>query len=179
MANKQVVSKQNEEPTTQVVKKKRTRPDCAVQTDPGDNTKYISHSLKLAKFEKVNLKSPKDVSERIETYFQICAEDDMKPSVVGLALCLGIDRRYLWELRTERKGNVPEVADLLKKASQLLDLQMNHYMMNGKINPVSGIFLMKNHFDYQDKQEITVKPGEEKKDPEALLEEANAIQIED
>lgn len=32
------------------------------------------------------------------------------------------------------------------------------YMQNGKINPVSGIFLGKNHFGYTDKQEIVVEP---------------------
>jgi hypothetical protein len=34
-----------------------------------------------------------------------------------------------------------------------------HYMMNGKINPVSGIFLGKNNFGYQDKQEYVVTPN--------------------
>ena len=41
---------------------------------------------------------------------------------------------------------------------QLLDLQMVDYMQNGKINPVSGIFLMKNNFGYADKQEVVVTP---------------------
>jgi hypothetical protein len=32
-------------------------------------------------------------------------------------------------------------------------------MTNGKINPVSGIFLGKNYFGYQDKQEYVVTPN--------------------
>ncbi len=36
---------------------------------------------------------------------------------------------------------------------------MTDYMQNGKINPVSGIFLMKNHFGYTDKQEVVVTPN--------------------
>jgi hypothetical protein len=32
-------------------------------------------------------------------------------------------------------------------------------MQNGKINPVSGIFLGKNHFGYQDKTDIVVSKG--------------------
>lgn len=31
-------------------------------------------------------------------------------------------------------------------------------MNGGKINPVSGIFLAKNNYDYQDKQEVVVQP---------------------
>ena len=38
----------------------------------------------------------------------------------------------------------------------MLDLQMNNYMTDGKVNPVAGIFLMKNHFNYADKQEVSV-----------------------
>ena len=36
---------------------------------------------------------------------------------------------------------------------------MVDYMQNGKINPVSGIFLMKNNFGYADKQEVIVTPN--------------------
>ena len=42
---------------------------------------------------------------------------------------------------------------------KLLDAQMTDYMQNGKINPVSGIFLMKNNFGYADKQEVVVTPN--------------------
>ena len=83
----------------------------------------------------------------------------MKPSVAGLAVALDIDRVYLWMIRSgERKGH-PEVVNALKKAMKLLDLQMVDYMQNGKINPVSGIFLMKNNFGYADKQEVVVTPS--------------------
>ena len=34
-----------------------------------------------------------------------------------------------------------------------------NYMQNGKINPVSGIFLGKNNFGYQDKTEYVVTPN--------------------
>lgn len=95
--------------------------------------------MKLAKLGKVDLKSPENVEERIFQYFQICADDDMKPSVSGLALAMGIDRVYLWELREGRKGKIPAVANLLKKAVQILDLQMTDYMQNGKINPVAHL----------------------------------------
>jgi hypothetical protein len=34
-----------------------------------------------------------------------------------------------------------------------------NYMQNGKINPVSGIFLGKNHYGMQDKTEYVVTPN--------------------
>lgn len=38
---------------------------------------------------------------------------------------------------------------------------MENYMQNGKINPVAGIFLMKNNMGYQDKQEVVVTPNQQ------------------
>lgn len=142
---------------------KRKRPDLAekhaVQVEPGDNRKYILHSMRLYELPKCNLKSVEEVAQRITDYFAICAEDDMKPSVAGLALAMDITKEYLWEIRVGRKGKNPEVANAIKKAMQLLDLQMVDYMQNGKINPVSGIFLMKNNFGYADKQEVVLTPN--------------------
>ena len=115
--------------------------------------------MRLSDLGHVDLKNTEQVRERIRTYFEICAEDDMKPSVAGLAVALDTDRTYLFDLRTGRRGKNTEVADLLKKAVQLLDLQMVDYMQNGKINPVSGIFLMKNNFGYTDKQEVVITPN--------------------
>ena len=156
---------------------KRKRPDLSekqsVQTEPGDNRKYILHSLRLADLGKVDLTSVDEVAQRIRTYFEICADDDMKPSVAGLAVALDIDRTYLWEIRAGRKGKNPEVANTLKRAMKLLDLQMVDYMQNGKINPVSGIFLMKNNFGYADKQEVVLTPNNplgDTKDTKALEE---------
>lgn len=142
---------------------KRKRPDLTeaqtVHTEPGDNRKYILHSMRLYDLPKCNLKSVEEVTQRITDYFAICAEDDMKPSVAGLALAMDITKEYLWEIRVGRKGKNPDVADTIKKAMKLLDLQMVDYMQNGKINPVSGIFLMKNNFGYADKQEVIVTPN--------------------
>lgn len=145
------------------VVRKRKRPDLSesqtVHTEPGDNRKYILHSLRLAELPKLNLTSVEEVTQRIKDYFTICAEDDMKPSVAGLALAMDIDRRRLWEIREGKQGKNSEVSDTLKKAMKILDLQMVDYMQNGKINPVSGIFLMKNNFGYADKQEVVLTPN--------------------
>ena len=51
------------------------------------------------------------------------------------------------------------VTNTLKKAYLILTSQMEDYMQNGKINPVAGIFLMKNNMGYQDKQEVVLTPN--------------------
>ena len=40
-----------------------------------------------------------------------------------------------------------------------MEMLWENYMQNGKINPVSGIFLGKNNFGYTDKQEHVITPN--------------------
>ena len=141
-------------------KKVRKRPDSTVQAMPGDNARYTAHNLMLYRLKPVSFESAEEVAERTETYFDICNQNDMKPSVAGYALSLGISRQELWNIVSGRRVKPDAVVDLLKRAYLVLNAQMEDYMQNGKINPVSGIFLMKNSFQYQDKQEIQVSASQ-------------------
>jgi hypothetical protein len=53
------------------------------------------------------------------------------------------------------------VADLIKKAYFLMENLWEQYMLNGKVNPVTGIFLGKNNFGYQDKTEYVLTPNQQ------------------
>ena len=117
-------------------------------TEPGDNAKYIAVSMKLFNMTKVDLHKPEEVEKRLGEYFQIHFEADLKPTVAGMAMALGIDRRRLWEIRAGAKvggvGNInlpTETMDSIKKAYDFMENLWENYMQNGKINPVSGIFL--------------------------------------
>jgi len=135
--------------------KKRTRPDrkeaMSVHTEPGDNRKYLEHSMVMLDWSDVNVREPEQVKERMGMYFALCAQDDMKPSVAGMAWANGVDSKTL----------PAESRNLIKKAYQLLNAQMESYMQNGKINPVAGIFLMKNNMGYADKQEVVLTPNQQ------------------
>lgn len=149
-----------QEVAEKVVKKKRAaRPQQQPQLEPGDSRKFINNSMRIFNLSKIDINNAEQVKSRVQEYFDICGEDDVKPSVAGLALALDIDRTYLWQITAGKTGKNADVVDTLKKAMKLLDLQMTNYMQNGKINPVSGIFLMKNNFGYADKQEVVVTPN--------------------
>lgn len=141
------------------------RPDrteaVSVHTDPGDNRKYLQHTMRMWDWPEVDMREPEQVSERIRQYFCICIEDDMKPSVAGMACAFGVDRKTIWAWANgvDSKTLPTESRNLIKKAYQNLNAQMENYMQNGKINPVAGIFLMKNNMGYQDKQEVVLTPN--------------------
>ena len=139
-----------------------------LQTEPGDNTKIVQTSMRFFDMPRVDLKNPDAVRERLGEYFQIYAEADLKPTVAGMGMALGVDRRQLWAIANDQptggngyKLKLPqETTDLIKKAYEILETSMEAYANSGKINPVMSIFMMKNHFGYQDKTEYVLTPNQ-------------------
>lgn len=142
----------------------------SVDTTPGDNARYLRHSLTMLDLPAIDISDPVQVEMRIRQYFEQCVGSDMKPTVSGMALALGVDRKTLYKWSVGENRNITH-SPVVKKAMNLLSALWEDYMMNGKINPVSGIFLGKNHFGYTDKQEIVVKPENplgEQKNPDEI-----------
>ena len=139
--------------------------DNGLMAEPGDNTKYLALGMKLFNLSPIDLHDPVQVNDRLNEFFQIHADADMKPTVSGMGMALGLDRRRLWEIKVgAKKGGLTDY-DLptstlvsIKKAYEYMEILWENYMQNGKINPVSGIFLGKNNFGYQDKTEYVVTP---------------------
>jgi hypothetical protein len=162
--------KNDEDIVTEVVKaKKKPRggnnilTDAALSVQPGDNAKYVMLGAKLFNLPPIDLNDPKQVNDRLNEFFTIHAEEDMKPTVSGMGMALGLDRRRLWEIKTgvsDRNKDLPtSTRDSIKRAYEYMEILWENYMQNGKINPVSGIFLGKNNFGYQDKTEYVVTPN--------------------
>ena len=134
--------------------------------EEGDNNKFTSMGLWLMNLPKIDVHDPEAVQKRLNDYFGYMASQDAKPTVAGMAMALGMDRRRLWEIKTGAQTtnrwieDLPnEVKDSIKKAYSLMEYLWENYMVNGKINPVTGIFLGKNNFGYQDKQEMVLTPN--------------------
>lgn len=140
-------------------RKKRT--DKSVQPETGENSKFLMHDMKLYKLPPVDMEDQNAVQQRIDTYFYICAEDDVKPSVASLALAFNVSRFTLFDWISNRQGVIkhPEVINTLKTAYNLINSYYEHMMNNGRINPVSGIFLMKNNMGYKDTTDYIVTTG--------------------
>ena len=138
--------------------------------EQGDNSKYLMHAMEILNQPAIDTKDPKQVSERLEWYFYHCAESDIKPTVNGMCNALGIHRDTLhtWKTGEFRKGTHQEV---ILRAYRLLEALWEDYMLNGKVNPVSGIFIGKSMFGYEEKQEFILTP---KKANDEFSEEAIA-----
>ncbi len=161
--------KKNDDVVKEVVKKKprggnNFLTDAALNVEPGDNTKYVLLGARLFNLPPIDLKDPEQVESRLNEFFRIHAEADMKPTVSGMGMALGLDRRRLWEIKTgnDKAMNLPTLtSDSIKRAYEYMEILWENYMQNGKINPVSGIFLGKNNFGYQDKTEYVLTPNQQ------------------
>ena len=169
-----MATKKNDDDIVKEVVKKKPRGgknspvigDNGIMAEPGDNTKYLNLGMKLFNLPPIDLKDPQQVNDRLNEFFQIHAEADMKPTVSGMGMALGLDRRRLWEIKTGNFGTNKSLSQLptptmdsIKRAYEYMEILWENYMQNGKINPVSGIFLGKNNFGYQDKTEYVVTPN--------------------
>ena len=132
---------------------------------PGDNSKAIGIIMQFNNLPVVDLHVPEQVRERINLFYQMCFDNDFKPTVSSYAAALGFNRKELWALLAKpdygnrNYDNLPTLTyDYLKKGYSSLEQLWEYYMQNGKINPVSGIFLAKNNFGYVDKTEYTIEP---------------------
>ena len=157
----------------QVIKKKPRGSNSPVigmngyDLEPGDNTKFLQLNMELFNMPDIDMHNEEAVAERLNEYFALYAKHDVKPTVAGMAMALGMDRRRLWAVTHDQplggRGNFstlpPSVTDVIKKAYFMLENLWENYMQNGKINPVTGIFLGKNNYGYQDTVEHVLTPN--------------------
>lgn len=137
--------------------------------EPGDHARFTMNALEIMKLPDIDIRNVEQVNARLDEYFAITMRQDMKPTVAGMAMSLGISRQSLWAIANEApmggRGYAPNLpapcADSIKKAYKMMELMWEEYMTHGKINPVTGIFLAKNNFGYQDKQEMVLTPNTE------------------
>ena len=135
--------------------------------EPGDNTKFLTVNMALFNMDKIDMTDVDAVQNRLNDFFILYGQNDMKPTVAGMAMALGWSRQQLWAVAHDAplggRGNfstLPQsTTDAIKKAYFLLENLWESYMNSGKVNPVSGIFLGKNNYGYQDKTEYVLTPN--------------------
>lgn len=125
-----------------------------VPVTPEEQNKMTNLALQTMSLPPVNLADPVNVEGNIRAYFQLCNDGGTKPLVTGMALALHIPRAALVRVIGGDYTAVPEIteqsAELIRHYYMVLENLWEQLMMNGSLNPASGIFLAKNNFGYKD-----------------------------
>lgn len=150
------------EQVTEIVKKRKPKNGLEVMKDfgaePGENSRFIRFALASWDLPPIDISDPEQVKKRIGEYFQHCADNDRKPQIVGMCNWLGISRNTLHTWTTGEYRNNTH-SDVIKKAVNFIEEMWADYMLNGKLNPASGIFLAKNWYGYKDVADVVVTPN--------------------
>ena len=164
--------KQGERGKDKTKRKQRTdiKPNIAIPSEQKKN--IMQHNFTLYKMDRIDCNDIEQLSQRIEYYFSLCSQNDIFPSVSGFAFALGIDRKLLWHW-LNNPGNCfvknQKCFDMIKRTYDMINTQYEDMLNTGKINPVSGIFLMKNNFGYKDQTDHILTARQETPETEEEL----------
>ena len=153
-----------DEQAVEIAKKKKNRGSdwmkdlSADSGEPGDNARFVRFALAAWDLPPIDISDPEQVKDRIGLYFKHCVENDRKPQIVGMCNWLGISRQALNEWKNGITRSTTH-GDIVKRACAFIEEIWADLMLNGKINPASGIFLSKNWFDYKDVADVVVTPN--------------------
>lgn len=94
-------------------------------------------------------KTDKELTERIDQYFEFCQNTGNRPGIESLCMALSITRTTLFNWNNG-VNCTPERQEIIIKAKAFIASFMEQAILRGKLNPASGIFLMKNWLSYKD-----------------------------
>lgn len=122
------------------------------KTEEVDHTVEFTRELvKSARGNRVNLWDYTKLCDRCDAYFDACAMYKMRPTVGDLSIALGVDRRILSMIASGNYKTHPKYATLPSECVEEIRLAyisigaiIEQAMLQGKVHPVSGIFLAKN-----------------------------------
>lgn len=119
---------------------------------PGEVVKETVKSLNDL-YQMGKPKSDEEVKERIDKYFEFCENSSIRPGIESLALSLGVTRTTLFNWQ-RGDGCSRERQELIIKAKGFVSAFIEQVMLNNKVYPATGIFLLKNWCSYRDSVEI-------------------------
>lgn len=168
---------------------RKTRRECRDSADSGrrivkdveegTNKAVLSHSLDVStlKASPVNIDDPDEVADRIREYFELCMKNDMKPTIPELGIAFGHGRDWIINIVMGRRAHLNDISmGYFKSAYDMINGQLEQYMLSGGTNVVAGIFIAKNNFGYKDTQETVVAHTiDVKKSAEQLTAEAQML----
>ena len=97
--------------------------------------------------------SVEELENNIQEYFDLCTDKQVVPTVTSLALWLGVNKDTIYA--HANNPNSP-FSDIIKNCITYLHSIMQNGTIDGKINPVTYIFISKNDYSMRDDKNIQV-----------------------
>lgn len=125
------------------------------------NIKEFNKSMRNRIFNSCGIGRPYAFSDlevlekEMSEFFDLCSDKQVVPTITNLALWLGVDRDTIYN--HANNSNSPFFG-IMKNCINYLHSVMQSGTVDGKINPVTYIFISKNDYGMRDDKNITVTP---------------------
>lgn len=133
------------------------------------NSRMTNVMVRVASLPMIDLNDADAIYNRALQYFNICAEEGIKPTQEGISSALKISR-YTFSAwltgKVDKSQKVREVLGWIHSTLEALTMQM---MVEGQIQPIPALFVLKNNYGYtNDEKELDIKETKEKVDIDAI-----------
>lgn len=115
----------------------------------------IDRHMEIMALPRVNINSLEEMQGRYAEYMQICRKYGKRMTVAGFAESLGCTRQVLWHIATGRTTRSQGIVDFVNFVLTSINAELEDLMVSNRINPVSGIFLLKQS-GYKDNVDLTI-----------------------
>ena len=90
--------------------------------------------------------------EEVESYFKLCDEYNIIPTIASLSLYLGVHRDTIYTIANNPK--IYEYSDVMKSAIQTCQGYHEQAFMSNELSPVAFIFYGKNYYNLKDTTDV-------------------------
>lgn len=97
--------------------------------------------------------SLEETEKEVDSYFQLCSDKEVVPTITTLALWLGVNKDTIYA--HVHNSNSP-FSDLFKNVVNYCHSLMQNGAIDGKINPVTYFFISKNDYGMRDDKNIQI-----------------------
>lgn len=87
--------------------------------------------------------------ERIGMYFDLCANGSLKPGMATLRLAIGVSRTTLYDWSVGNHCD-EERTEIIRRAKDVIESYLEQCFLQGQVNPVSAMFMLKVYFGYNE-----------------------------
>ena len=103
----------------------------------------------------ITINDYEEVVKRVDRYLVYCDEQERIPTVKGLCASMGITTRSLNAWLTKNPEH--ETSKYLAIVKELLADNLEQGALNGSLDKVTSIFLLKSQYQYREDEDYTIK----------------------
>jgi hypothetical protein len=129
----------------------------------------------LNAYRAPKVKDDTELAQRLDDYFNMCAETGQIPTVEEMCLATGYAPSTIWDWETGRRaGFSSETAEIIKKGKSFMQTFDAKLVTTGALNFLTYCFRAKNYYGMIEKSEVVMAQKYQKALPGAAIEAEGA-----